>query len=83
MTGIRESDFCEIVANIDRTDAEIIQNMREDQYDFVVMAVLDAAILNRSIENLLRLGVKEEKIQYIHKEDITWEILPEEIRDMY
>lgn len=83
MTGIRESDFCEIVANIDRTDAEIIQNMREDQYDYVVMAVLDAAILNRSIENLLRLGVKEEKIQYIHKEDITWEILPEEIRDMY
>lgn len=82
MNVIRKLDFCEIVANIDRTDAEIIQNIGEDKYDYVVIAVLDAAILNKSIENLLRLGVKEEKIQYIHKEDITWEIMPEEIRDM-
>lgn len=83
MTGIKKTGFCEIVANIDGTDAETIQSMREDRYDYVVLAVLDASIVNKSIENLLRLGVKEEKIQYIHKEDITWEIMPEEIKDMY
>lgn len=82
MNEIRKLDFCDIVANIDRTDADIIRYMSEDQYDNIVMAVLDATILNKSIDNLLSLGVKEEKIQYIQKEDITWEIMPEEIRDM-
>jgi len=80
---IKELNYCSIVANIDGTDAEKIYMMDEKQYDYVVIAVTNSLIVEKAIDRLKKLKVNAEKVLYIHKEDITWETLPDEIRNMY
>ncbi len=83
ISKIKELNFGTIVANIDGTDAEKIRMFDESQYDYVVIAVTNSSIVEKAIDRLERLMVNEKKILYVHKEGITWEILPEEIRKMY
>jgi len=80
---IRKLNYCTIAANIDGTDAEKICMMDEKQYDYVVIAVTNSLIVEKAMDRIKKLKVNEERILYIHKENITWDILPEEIKNMY
>lgn len=83
MNRMKELNYGNIVENIDGMDAERIQGLGGNQYDYIVIAVMNSLIVEKAIDRLKRLKIDEAKILYVQKEDITWEILPEEIRAMY
>lgn len=80
---VRELHYCNIVENIDKTDAEKIMQIEKNQYDYVLITVFNGRVVEDIIDNLLKLGVEREKILYIHKEDLTPEILPMEVKELW
>lgn len=69
-----------IVDNIDKLDSEKVVGFDEAQYDYIVIAILNAYIIKESMEKLKQLGVKNEKVLYIKKTDLKFDLLPIEIR---
>ena len=80
---IQEKRYYSVVANLDKTDVKEIKEIDQMQYDYVVIAILNPRIVEDTIKNLLELGIMRKKIIYVKKEDLSSEILPDEIKELW
>lgn len=80
---IKKMQFCNIVAIIDKTDIDNILQIDAESYDYIVIAVLNYIVAESTAKFLLESGVPEKKILCIEKENLTLDLLPEEVRDIW
>lgn len=81
---IEQINFCHIVDNLDKMHIMRINNIPEESYEFIIIAILDFSVAQASIEELERRGINKNKILYIQKDNLKLENLPEEIwRDLF
>ncbi len=80
---IKSLNFCNIVENVDKIDKERIININEKKYDYIVISILNAFIVKEVIFQLIQMGIKQEKIIYINKNNLLPEILPSEIKEIW
>lgn len=77
---IEELEYCNIVANIDKTNVESIKSLSEGEYEYIVIAIFNSVIVETTIDCLMKLGISYEKIICIEKENLTFDILPDEVK---
>lgn len=78
---MKRYELCDVVCNVDSTDAEVLFSMDENEYDYVVIAILDCLIIDKVKGYLEENGISYRKILFIDKEDLTVENLPEGLRN--
>lgn len=83
ITRIQQLGYCNIIDNIDSRDADRLLSMDGGTYDYIVVSVFNAEIVKAILDVLAKLNIPEEKILIIEKENITPDLLPDEIREMY
>lgn len=83
MARINEMGYCNIVDNIDSKDAERIMNIDKVAYDYVVVAVFNSKIVEDILKKLECFNIPKEKVLFIDKDNMTKELLPEEIKKLY
>lgn len=74
--------FCNIVANVDKTDIEQIKEIKEEKYDYIIIAILNCTIVNKAMDLIIAAGVPKAKIVRIEKENMIIDSMPEEVRVM-
>lgn len=80
---IKSLRICNIVENVDKIDKERIIELNEEQYDYIVISILNAFIVKEVIFQLIQMGIKQEKILFINKKDLLPDILPSEIKEVW
>lgn len=83
MGRIRKLQYCNVVDNIDQADLHRVSQIEENEYDFIVVAILNYHIAAMAVERMVNAGVAREKILCIEKENLLADLLPEEVRDMW
>lgn len=78
MARIKEMDYCSIVENIDKSDADRLLEINEKQYDYIVIAAFHSAIVTDAMGVLAKLGIAREKVLCMEKENMTTDLLPPE-----
>lgn len=76
---IKRYDLCELVLNVDSSDADVLFSKKSQDYDYVVISVLDCMIVEKIESYLIENGISPDKIVRINKEYLTKENLPKEI----
>lgn len=76
-------EYCNIVANVDKTDIEQVKEISEGEYDYIVIAILNCVIVNDAMDSIMDAGLAREKILCIEKENLVLGSLPEEVRMMW
>lgn len=76
---IERYDLCELVLNVDSSDADVLFSKKSQDYDYVVISVLDCLIVEKIESYLIENGISPDKIVRINKEYLTKENLPKEI----
>ncbi len=82
MTCIREMDYCRIVENIDSGDVERLKSINADSYDYIVVALFNAGIVESVLNTLKEYDIPEDKILIIDKAGLSKDILPFEIAEL-
>lgn len=77
---IEEIKYCNIVANIDSSDVEILDEIDSNAFDYVVIAIFNAKIVKTVTCLLEKKGIDKKKILIIEKENIKPEVLPDNVR---
>lgn len=72
--------YSHIVANVDKTDIGQIKEISEEKYDYIVIAILNCAIVEKAMNLIIAAGVPKTKIIRIEKENMISDFLPEEVR---
>ena len=80
---IRSSKFCIVVDNFDKVDLHKISQIEENEYDFIVIAILNCYVVASVVELLADAGVARDKILFIEKENLSADLLPEEVKKMW
>ena len=80
---INDLHYCTIVGNIDKSDIEKGDIKSFDNYDFIVIAIFNSAIVELSVKLLLDKGIDKNKILCIEKENLTFEMLPDEVKNLW
>ena len=80
--SIDKRNFAYLLDNIDRMDSEKISRLITQEYDFIVIAILNYKTVKSTIDLLSRAGMTRDKILCIAKENLTWERLPDEVREL-
>ena len=57
--------FCHIVANVDKADIEQIREISEEKYDYIVIAILNCVIVEKTMNSIMAVGVPKKKILLI------------------
>ena len=83
MNSIKEKHYCDIIANVDSGDVERLNEIDNQLYDFIVIAIFNAKIVLSVLDLLADMKIDKNKILIIEKNSITPEILPEEIRESF
>lgn len=76
---IKRYDLCQLVLNVDSSDADILFSKNSRDYDYVVISVLDCLVVRKIEAALIENGISPNKIVKIDKECLTQENLPWEI----
>lgn len=77
---MHKNALCRVVLNVDSADADRLFALRETEYDFVVIAILDYMIVEKVRTFLLDNHISGNKIFTINKADLTAENLPVELK---
>lgn len=77
---INELQYCNVVHNIDKSDAEKVCTVDKDSYDFIVIAIFNFAIVETSVKLLTQMGAERYKILCIDKKQMTPDFLPIEVK---
>lgn len=80
---IRSVEFCNVVDNFDKADLHKIGGIEENEYDFIVIAILNYHIVASTVELLACAGVAKDKILFIEKENLSVDLLPEEVKEIW
>lgn len=80
---INELHFCNIIDNIDKLDIDKIRSINADSYNFIVIAILNSEIVSSSIALLTEIIKDREKILFIEKENLSIDLLPIEVQEMW
>lgn len=80
---IGELGYCNIVDNIDSKDVERLRSIDSGSYDYIVVAVFNSGIVSAILNTLEKYDIPKEKIIIIDKCNMTIDMLPDEIRDLY
>lgn len=83
MNSIKEKHYCDIIANIDSSDVERLNEIDNELYDFIVIAIFNAKIVLSILDLLADMKIDKNKILIIEKESITPEFLPDEVRESF
>lgn len=75
--------YCSIVANVDKSDAQRLLEMDDRQYDYIVVAIFNAAMAMDAVALLAGLGVKKDRILCMDKKNMTVETLPDDVGSMW
>ena len=73
---MNKNNMCQVVLNVDSTDSDKLFSMESDEYDYVVIAILDNLIVKKIRQYLEQNNVDENKIVEINKEKLSVENLP-------
>lgn len=76
---IKHYSLCNVVLNVDSSDANVLFAMESNKYDYVIISILDCMIVNKVRTFLKENGIKKEKIVVVDKKDLTEENLPIEL----
>ncbi len=79
---IHSSKFCNVVDNLDKADLHKLNHI-ENEYDFIVIAILNHYIVASTVELLVDAGVARDKILFIEKESLSVDLLPEKVKNMW
>lgn len=74
-------NFSKIIANIDSNDVSRLDHI--SGYDYIVVAVFNARIVNSILKVLEEKHIEKDKILIIEKDNIKSEMLPEDVRKLY
>ncbi len=74
-------NFSKIIANIDSHDVSRLDHI--SGYDYIVVAVFNARIVNSILKVLEEKHIQRDKILIIEKNNIKSEMLPVEVRKLY
>lgn len=80
---IEELQYCTITGNIDKSDMNSINIKDFDNIDYIVVAIFNSVIVDSAIKLLKDKGVDEGKLLCIEKENLTFEKLPDEMRELW
>lgn len=80
---INSLEYCTIVGNIDKSDLSPVSIEDMLSCDFIVIAILNSAIVASSAELLVNMGIEKHKILCIEKEKLTFEIFPDEVKKLW
>jgi len=80
---IQKYGYYNIVNNIDKMELDKVKKLSDEQYEYLVIAIFNAVIVENVIENLVQLGIKRERIVCIEKKYLTPEKLPNEVRKLW
>lgn len=83
MNSIKEKHYCDIIANVDSGDVERLNEIDNQLYDFIVIAIFNAKIVLSVLDLLADMKIDKNKILIIEKESITPEFLPDEVRESF
>lgn len=76
---IDKNSLFNIVGNVDSANADVLFDMNPDEYDYVVVAILDSEIVGKIKRFLYENGIEEGKIVCIQRESLKKENLPAEL----
>ena len=76
---IKKNRICNLIGNVDSNDVETLFDINKDNYDYVVIAILDSEIVDNIRGLLIENGIAENKILFIDQEDLTVSNLPYEL----
>lgn len=71
-------DLCNVVLNVDSSDTERLINLDGAEYDYVLIGILDCAVVDKVRAYLQGVGISDDKIMTISGKDICLENLPKE-----
>lgn len=80
---IEQLRYCNVVDNVDRADCNRIRQIDENEYDFILVAILNHHIVASVLERILDVGIARDKILCIEKENLSADFLPEEVRTIW
>lgn len=78
---LKRLNFTQIIDNIDSNDVSRLDHI--SGYDYIVVAVFNARIVNSILKVLEEKHIQRDKILIIEKNNIKSEMLPEEVRKLY
>lgn len=81
--SIGEQNFCDIIANIDSNDIKKVNEIDNELYDYIVIAIFNSKIVLSVLKLLEDMKINKNKIVIIEKKNITSQILPDEIREAF
>ncbi len=64
-------------------DIDKIRSINADSYNFIVIAILNSEIVSSSIALLTEIIKDREKILFIEKENLSIDLLPIEVQEMW
>ena len=70
MEVMKKNHLCKIVCNVDSGDADILFSMKKEEYDCVLIAILDCYVVENVLTYLKEKNIPESKIIFIEKEDL-------------
>ena len=76
---IERYNLCHIVKNIDSGDSNLLFEMSNSEYDYVVIAILDYMLVNKVKKFLIDNRVQESKIITIQNKDLNETNLPKNL----
>lgn len=77
---MKKNSLCHVMLNIDSSDANAFFAIKDLEYDYVVIAILDYMIVEKVKAFLLENNISSEKIYMIDKLELTIENLPKELK---
>lgn len=75
--------YCNVVDNVDKEDFHRVSQIKENEYDYIVIAILNHQIVASAVELMVEAGVAREKILCIEKENLVVQLLPGKIRSIW
>lgn len=73
---MKRYDLCDVVCNVDSVDADILFSMNEEEYDYVLIAILDCLIVEKVKKFVCKNGIDEKKVLIIEKSNLGIDQLP-------
>lgn len=74
-----KTKFCNVIGYVDKSDYEKIAAY--ENYDWIVVAIIDGSAVKSTIELLIDLNVARQKICHIEKEVLTMDNLPLQLKE--
>lgn len=81
--NMKQTKLCNIIDCIDKNDILRINNILEDSYRYIIIAIIDYEAVESTLLLLEKFGIERKKILYIKKENLCFDTLPDEVRCLF